>query len=114
MNLYAYRMIIWRGQDNVILRCSQLWQQFMIDMYAKVEGTTAISTTQWTEAAAEEYIHLWDAINCNANNAEIGNSIILPSSYVGSPRHMREYVQGVMTFLRESGYRVYLSRLLVI
>lgn len=39
----------------------------------------------------------------NADTAEIGNSVILPSSYVGSPRHMQEYKQDAMTFVREYG-----------
>jgi hypothetical protein len=42
---------------------------------------------------AEKYIHLRDAIMSNADTAEIGNAIILPSSFVGSPRHMQEYIQ---------------------
>ncbi|XP_044582961.1 uncharacterized protein LOC123263981 [Cotesia glomerata] len=35
---YAYRLMIRRGLDNVILRFRELCQQFMIDMYAKIEG----------------------------------------------------------------------------
>ncbi|GFX49511.1 helitron_like_N domain-containing protein [Trichonephila clavipes] len=62
---YAYRLMIRRGLDNVILRCH--------------------------------------AINNNADVAEIGNHVILPSSYVGSPRHMQEYIQDALTFVREYG-----------
>lgn len=40
----------------------------------------------------KEYIHL-NALMNNTGTAEIGNSIILPSSYVGSPRQMQEEVQ---------------------
>ncbi|GFX56107.1 helitron_like_N domain-containing protein [Trichonephila clavipes] len=35
---YAYRLMIRRGLDNVILRCRELCQQFMVDMYAKIES----------------------------------------------------------------------------
>ncbi|GIZ00105.1 helitron_like_N domain-containing protein [Caerostris extrusa] len=35
---YAYRLMIRRGQDNVILRCRELCQQFMVDMYVKIES----------------------------------------------------------------------------
>ncbi|GIY66199.1 helitron_like_N domain-containing protein [Caerostris extrusa] len=42
---YAYRLMIRCGQDNVILRCRELCQQFMVDMYVKIErGTTTILT----------------------------------------------------------------------
>jgi hypothetical protein len=35
---YAYRLIIRRDQNNVILRCRELCQQFMVDMYVKIES----------------------------------------------------------------------------
>ena len=52
----------------------------------------------------EEYIHLRDAIVNNTDAAEIGNSVILPSSYIGSPRHMQEYIQDALTYVREYGW----------
>ncbi|VVC42897.1 Helitron helicase-like domain, partial [Cinara cedri] len=88
---YAYRLMIRRGLDNVILRCRELCQQFMVNMYAKIEGERL------------RYIHLRDAINNNADVAEIGNHVILPSSYVSSPRHMQEYIRDALTFVREYG-----------
>ncbi|XP_050552549.1 uncharacterized protein LOC118277408 [Spodoptera frugiperda] len=101
---YAYRLMIRRGWDNVILRCRELCQQFMVDMYAKIEGERLrYLRYNQLKLRAEEYIHLRDAINNNADAAEIGNSVILPSSYVGSPRHMQEYIQDALTFVREYG-----------
>jgi len=35
---YAYHLMIRRGQDNVILRCRELCQQFTVDMYVKIES----------------------------------------------------------------------------
>ncbi|GFW08928.1 helitron_like_N domain-containing protein [Trichonephila clavipes] len=46
---------------------------------------------------AEEYIRLRDASVSNADTAGIGNCIILPSAYIGSPHHM-QYIQDAMTF----------------
>jgi hypothetical protein len=34
---YAYRLMIRRDQDNVILWCRELCQQFMVDIYVKIE-----------------------------------------------------------------------------
>lgn len=83
--------MIRRGQDNVILRCRELCQQFMVDMYAKIVGERLrYLRYNQLKLCAEEYIHLRDAINNNV--AEIGNSVILPSSHEGSPRHMQEYI----------------------
>ncbi|GFT78758.1 helitron_like_N domain-containing protein [Trichonephila clavipes] len=35
---YAYRLMIRRDQDNVILRCRELCQQFIVNMYGKIES----------------------------------------------------------------------------
>ena len=39
--------------------------------------------------------------NLNAN--DIGTACILPSSYIGSPRSMQEYIQDAMTYVRHYG-----------
>ncbi|XP_053944993.1 uncharacterized protein LOC128854708 [Anastrepha ludens] len=96
--------MIRRGLDNVILRCRELCQQFMADMYAKVEGERLrYLRYNQLKLRTEEYIHLRDAINNYAEVAEIGNHVILPSSYIGSPCHMQEYIQDALTFVREYG-----------
>ncbi|XP_044583531.1 uncharacterized protein LOC123264352 [Cotesia glomerata] len=101
---YAYRLMIRRGLDNVILRFRELCQQFMVDMYAKIEGERLrYLRYNQLKLRVEEYIHLRDAIVNNADAAEISNSVILPSSYVSSPRHMQEYIQDALTFVREYG-----------
>ncbi|XP_023159393.1 uncharacterized protein LOC101459168 [Ceratitis capitata] len=101
---YAYRLTIRRGLDNVILRCRELCQQFMVDMYAKIESERLrYLRYNQQKLRAEGFIHLLDAINNNADVGEIGNHVILPSSYVGSPRHMQEYIQDALTLVREYG-----------
>ncbi|XP_055600642.1 uncharacterized protein LOC129749634 [Uranotaenia lowii] len=37
-DFYSYRLMVRRGQDNIILRCRELCQQFMVDMYVKIES----------------------------------------------------------------------------
>lgn len=44
-----------------------------------------------------------DAINTDGNVNDLGKMIILPSSYTGSPRHMHEYAQDAMTYVRSFG-----------
>ncbi|XP_037930893.1 uncharacterized protein LOC119665729 [Teleopsis dalmanni] len=77
-------------------------------MYAKIESEQLryirFNQTKWR---AEEYIHLRDAVNNNIdgnlNLSNIGNVFILPSSCTGSPRHMQEYIQDAMTYVRAYG-----------
>ncbi|GFW83292.1 helitron_like_N domain-containing protein [Trichonephila clavipes] len=96
MNFYAYRLMIRSNEDNNIFRCRQLFHQYIVDMYAKIESER-LRYIKFNQAKlrSEEYIHLRDAIigNVDATNDinNIGMAYILPSSYSGSPRHMHEY-----------------------
>ncbi|GFT27829.1 helitron_like_N domain-containing protein [Trichonephila clavipes] len=82
-------------------------------MYAKVESER-LRFLRFNQAKlrSEEYIHLRDAvagnIDGNLNPNDIGNAFILPSSYIGSPRNMQEYMQDAMTYVRHYGRPVYL------
>ncbi|GFT11214.1 helitron_like_N domain-containing protein [Trichonephila clavipes] len=107
MNFYAYRLMIRANEDNNIIRCRQLFHQFIVDMYAKIESERLryIKFNE-TKLRSEECIHLRDAIIGNVdatNDNNIGTAYILPSSYSGSPRHMHEYIQDAMTYVREYG-----------
>ncbi|GFV12325.1 putative DNA helicase [Trichonephila clavipes] len=106
MNYYSYRLMIRQNAESHILKCRQLFHQYIVDMYAKIE-------TEWllhirlkqTELRSEQYIHLRDAIvnDGNVNPNELGRMAILPSTFTGSPRHMHEYAQDTMTYVRAYG-----------
>ncbi|GFY19856.1 ATP-dependent DNA helicase [Trichonephila clavipes] len=108
MNYYAHRIMVRQHQDNYILRYRQLFHQYIVDMYAKVESER-LRFLRFNQAKlrSEEYIHLRDAvagnIDGNLNPNDIGNAFILPSSYIGSPRNMQEYMQDAMTYVRHYG-----------
>lgn len=104
MNFYAYRLMIRQDVENHLLRCRRLFQQFVVDMYVKIE-TERLNFIRFnkTKLRSEEYIHLKDAINSDGNVNNIGRLTILPSTYVGSPRHMNEYAQDAMSYVRNYG-----------
>ncbi|EFN61253.1 Uncharacterized ATP-dependent helicase YHR031C, partial [Camponotus floridanus] len=104
MNFYAYRLMIRLSEDNHILRCRRLFHQFAVDMYVKIETErlTYIRLHQ-KELRSEQYIHLRDAMNADKNGNNVGQLIILPATYMGSPRHMHEYAQDAMTYVRQYG-----------
>lgn len=59
MKYYAYRMMIRSRQTNHILRCRQLFHQFIVDMYAKIESERLLFIRlNQQKLRAEEYIHL--------------------------------------------------------
>ncbi|XP_026475940.1 uncharacterized protein LOC113381189 [Ctenocephalides felis] len=104
MKYYAYRMMIRPHEENGILKCRRLFQQFAVDMYVKVE-TERLAFIPFNQAKlrSEDYIHLRDAIHSDGDVQNIGRLTILPSSYTGSPRHMHEYAQDAMTYVRHYG-----------
>ncbi|XP_036332234.1 uncharacterized protein LOC118743575 [Rhagoletis pomonella] len=102
MNYYSYRLMIRQDAENHILKCRQLFHQYIVDMYAKIETERLLYIRlNQTELRSEEYIHLRDAIvnDGNVNPNELGRMVILPSTSTGSPRHMHEYAQDAMTYV---------------
>lgn len=106
MDFYAYRIMIRENDFNIISRCRQLANQFYVDMYVKVESERLryIALNQ-SKLRAENYIHLQDAVandgNVNPNN--LGKMVILPSSFVNSPRYLHEYTQDAFAYVRTYG-----------
>ncbi|GFX34311.1 helitron_like_N domain-containing protein [Trichonephila clavipes] len=92
-DFYAYHMMVRRNNFNLLLRCRLLLHQFLVDMYVKVESERLrfIALNQ-TKLRAENHIRLQDAIRNDAdldpNN--LGQMIILPSSFVNSARYLHE------------------------
>ncbi|XP_054734508.1 uncharacterized protein LOC129241988 [Anastrepha obliqua] len=104
MNYYSYRLMIRENEESHILKCRRLFHQFVVDMYAKIE-TERLNYIKFnqTKLRSEEYIHLRDAVNNDGNVNDIGRMIILPATYTGSPRHMHEYAQDAMAYVRAYG-----------
>lgn len=104
MDFYAYRIMIKSDKRNHILECRQLFNQFIVDMYAKLESERLLYLRRnQKKLRADDYIHLRDAISTEGNINDIGQLVILPSTYTGSPRHMHEYAQDALTYVRNYG-----------
>ena len=104
MDFYAYRIMLRQNEENHLLKCRQLFLQFIVDMYAKIESERLLYIRlNQKRLRCEEYIHLRDAILRDRNPDDIGKMVILPSSVIGSPRHMHEYTQDAMTYVRNFG-----------
>ncbi|XP_013793785.1 uncharacterized protein LOC106477808 [Limulus polyphemus] len=60
---YAYRIIVREGDANHIHQFKQLLNQFLVDMYAKVESESLLYfQTHQKELRVENYVHLQDAL----------------------------------------------------
>lgn len=104
MQFYAHRIMIRDIYDNHLLRCKQLFNQFIVDMYAKIESERLnyIRANQ-KDLRVDEYTSLRDAINTDCNPNDIGKKVILPATFTGSPRHMHEYAQDAMLYVQNYG-----------
>lgn len=103
MNYYAYR-IMFRSTYNFLHRFRQLFNQFLVDMYAKIETERLLFIRlNQQQLRVDEYIHLQDSIENDGNVSNMGQLTILPSSYTGGPRYMQERTQDAMTYVRNYG-----------
>lgn len=85
-------------------------------MYAKVE-TERLNyiRNHQTKLRVENYIHLRDAM-CRADSevSDMGQMVVLPSSFTGGPRYMDERTQDAMTMFVNMIALNFLSHLHVI
>ncbi|UYV80693.1 hypothetical protein LAZ67_19001416, partial [Cordylochernes scorpioides] len=104
MSFYSYRIMARDNVYNLILNCRQLFSQYIVDMYAKIESERLLYIRlNQKELRVEEYIHLRDAVANDGMVANFGKLVILPATFTGSPRHMHEYTQDAMVFVRTYG-----------
>ena len=104
MPYYSYRLMMRQDEENYILKCRELFHQFVVDMYAKIESERLLYIRlNQTKLRSEQYIHLRDAVINDGNTTNVGRLTILPSSYAGSPRHMHEYAQDAIAYVRLYG-----------
>ena len=103
----AYRLQTRSNEYSTVLRGGRLLQRYMVDMYASIDQDRLywLRTNQATiraclysglEDAAEERDGI---IDLNS----LGQRFILPSSYIGGPRHMQQRFQDSMAIARFFG-----------
>ena len=70
-------------------------------MYAKIESERLLFIRlNQKKLRVDDYIHLRDAVANDGNVADVGKMTILPATFTGSPRHLHEYAQDAMTYVR--------------
>ncbi|XP_065583198.1 glycine receptor subunit alpha-2-like [Artemia franciscana] len=95
----ALETVAFNDEDNYILKYRQLFLQYIVDMYAKIESERLLYfRLNPTKLRSEQYIHLRDAVVNDGNTTNVGRLTIFPSLHTGSPRHMHEYTQDAIAF----------------
>ncbi|KYM98545.1 ATP-dependent DNA helicase PIF1 [Cyphomyrmex costatus] len=100
-----YRIAI-RNEFNVFILGRRLFQQWLVDNYVKIEKDRInFCKTHQKELRCETYQGLKDYMQTVANNlnGRIGKMIILPSTFIGSPRNMLQNYQDAMAIVTKYG-----------
>ncbi|XP_011685465.1 PREDICTED: uncharacterized protein LOC105448515 [Wasmannia auropunctata] len=101
-----YRIAIRDDNFNIFIMGRRLFQQWLVDNYVKIEKDRINYCKQnQKQLRAETYQGLIDYLSNSANNsnAHIGKMVILPSTFVGSPRNMLQHYQDAMAIVRKYG-----------
>ncbi|XP_044591373.1 uncharacterized protein LOC123269604 [Cotesia glomerata] len=102
---YSFRIMERDGEEGCLLLFRNLLNQFLVDMYAKIETERLnwIRNNQ-KKLRSEEYVHLKDALTKNdGQSSTMGKMVVLPSSFTGGPHYMHERTQDAMTYVRHYG-----------
>ena len=102
---YAYRVGV-RDNLSTIHRSRLLFQQYLVDAFTKIEGNElAYIRTHQSQLHVESYQGLTDHIErrAQAEDAQLGCIVILPSSFEGSERSMYQKFQDAMTIVTKHG-----------
>ena len=102
---YAYCLHVRDGPQPPLFYDGKLFQQFVVDAQANCEQRKLNQTrTHQHTLRSELYQGLQDAAVHNRHDREdigpLGCKLILPSSYVGSPRFMTQLFQDAMAICR--------------
>ena len=104
----AYRLQVRENEYSSLLHGGRLLQRFIVDMYASVDQSRLLwyRLNQPTIRACL-YSGLEDVAAQEDENIDLhalGQRFILPSSYIGGPRHMQQRFQDSMAITRFFGH----------
>lgn len=92
-----------RDQISPILLGGRLLQQYICDQFCRIEDSRlSFIRSHQDQLRAHLYTGLADAIN-DGSDLHIGRRVVLPSSFVGSPRYMQQKYQDAMAMVRKFG-----------
>ena len=90
---------------NIILRGRKVLQQFVVDMYCKIESERLLFIRgAQKKLRADSYSILRDSlVSGDADPSNVGQRVILPATFTGSPRYMHERTQDALCYVRKHG-----------
>ncbi|XP_075486067.1 uncharacterized protein LOC142525622 isoform X2 [Primulina tabacum] len=108
---YSYKLQIRDNDSSILLYGGRLLQQFIVDMYVKLE-TTRLDYYRLNQAEmrSELYQGIVDSVvRGEARGSEVGKHIVLSASFIGGPRDMRRRYLDAIALVRTFGNQICLS-----
>ncbi|KAH9073720.1 hypothetical protein Ae201684P_003223 [Aphanomyces euteiches] len=104
LNNYARYHLYERGAFSPLHANGPLLQVFAVDNFAKVENQRlGFLRDQTNNLRSDTYRAVHDAVSHDVDVNSIGKRIVLPSSYTGGPRYMRQRYLDAMAIVRKYG-----------
>ncbi|XP_058810633.1 uncharacterized protein LOC131675610 [Phymastichus coffea] len=106
LELQRHRIAIRPNEFNPFIRGGRLFQQWIIDSYVKVEkDRIQYCKDHQKELRADTYKGLSDFMQNTAVQVggQVGKTVVLPSTFIGSPRYMQKCYQDAMAIVNEKG-----------
>ncbi|XP_074298196.1 uncharacterized protein LOC141629021 [Silene latifolia] len=90
------------GEGNMLLRGGRCYQQYVVDMYVKLENTRLDFYRKYQDTIrAELYKGLLDTVEAGESSAaNVGRRIVLPANYIGGPRNMKKRYLNSMSLVQ--------------
>ena len=99
----SFRLHTRNGEYPTIHRGGRLFQQYIVDMWASADQTR-LSFLRFNQgrlrAALYSGLEDWLRADEVGNPQELGQRAVLPSSYIGGPRHLQQRYQDAMAVAR--------------
>lgn len=105
LQFYQYRLAI-RNTFSPLFYAEKLFHEYCVLAYVRIESQRLhFLRTNQKQLRAEKYNNLMDTLynEDSESGQNIGKMIILPSSYIGSPRHMMQNYQDSMAIVCKYG-----------
>ena len=102
---YNYKLSV-RQSYSSLFYGKKLFQQYGVDAYVKIEGQRlSFVRNNQNKLRSEQYDVLHEhVINLgNDHNVRPGRVVVLPSTYVGSPRALKENFEDAMAIIKKYG-----------
>ncbi|CAA7031817.1 unnamed protein product [Microthlaspi erraticum] len=103
---FAYRLMVRPNESNHLLHSRRLFQQYLVDTYTMIESNRlSYLRLNQTSLRSDSYDSIKQAEDHGVIEMdEQGNKFLLPASFTGGPRYMRELYFDAMAICRHHGF----------